>query len=701
MTGMNNQSEKSAHVASQLQNLRRRAEDVTREKTGDVPLEVDEMSPEETRKMFHELNVHQVELEIQNEELRLAQVELDVARVRYFYLFDLAPVGYVVVSEKALILEANINAASLLGEAQGTLIKQSITRFILPEDQDIFYNYRKQLFSAPLADLTSLQQARSGQAGISYACELRMVKTDGTVFWVHLAATSSQDYEDDLVFRIVLSDITDRKKAEESLRESEARYALLTHVAADDGLWDWHVPSGKAFFSAVYYRMLGYEEGEFPASYESMRYLIHPDDVERVEKDFRLSLESGKGFNLEFRMMKKTGEYQWVSTHGKAVEKDAKNTALRVVGNLIDITERKLAEQVIKASEERYRSLFENMLNGFAYCKMHFDDDDRPCDFTYLSVNGAFETLTGLRDVVGKKATEIMPGIRESDPELLERYGRVSKTGKPERFEIFFEVLQKWFLVSLYCPDHGYFVAVFDVITERKQAEQELQDKNTELERFAYTVSHDLKSPLITIQTYAGMILKDMEAGKYDRAHEDIKRIELAASKMTNLLVDLLDLSRVGKMMGEPSPIDMNHLVKEVLLQLAGLVTGSQAEVIVQPDLPTVIGDRKRIAEVVQNMVENAVKYMGNQVAPRIEIGARIADKEPVFFVSDNGKGIDPKFHESIFGLFNKLEAKSEGTGVGLTVVKRIVEVHGGRVWVESEGVGKGSTFCFTVGKWQ
>ena len=572
MTGMNNQSEKSAHVASPLQNLRRRAEDVTREKTGDVPLEVDEMSPEETRKMFHELNVHQVELEIQNEELRLAQVELDVARVRYFYLFDLAPVGYVVVSEKALILEANINAASLLGEAQGTLIKQSITRFILPEDQDIFYNYRKQLFSAPLADLTSLQQARSGQAGISYACELRMVKTDGTVFWVHLAATSSQDYEDDLVFRIVLSDITDRKKAEESLRESEARYALLTHVAADDGLWDWHVPSGKAFFSAVYYRMLGYEEGEFPASYESMRHLIHPDDVERVEKDFRLSLESGKGFNLEFRMMKKTGEYQWVSTHGKAVEKDAKNKALRVVGNLIDIA-------------------------------------------------------------------------------------------------------------------------------DRKRHEKDLQDKNAELERFAYTVSHDLKSPLITIQTYAGMIAKDLAAGNCERAQNDIKRIENAANKMTVLLGDLLELSRIGRQMNEPSQVDMSLLVKEVLLQLAGVITERQALVAVQNDLPTVRGDRKRIAEVVQNLVENAVKYMGDQAVPRIEIGTRQDGRDTVFFVRDNGKGIDPRYQENIFGLFNKLDANSEGTGVGLALVKRIIEVHGGRVWVESEGVGKGSTFCFTVGE--
>ena len=133
------------------------------------------------------------------------------------------------------------------------------------------------------------------------------------------------------------------------------------------------------------------------------------------------------------------------------------------------------AEEVLHESEELYRSLFENMLNGFAYCQMHFDDNDRPSDFTYLSVNSSFETLTGLRNVVGKKVTEIIPGIREADPGLLEIYGRVSKTGKPERFEMFFDSLKMWFWISVYSPKRGYFVAVFDVITERKRAEEELR----------------------------------------------------------------------------------------------------------------------------------------------------------------------------------------------------------------------------------
>ena len=135
--------------------------------------------------------------------------------------------------------------------------------------------------------------------------------------------------------------------------------------------------------------------------------------------------------------------------------------------------ERKQAEESRRESDERYRSLFENMLNGFAYCRMIFDGE-RPQDFIYLEVNRAFKSLTGLKDVIGKKVSEVIPGIRESDPELFEIYGRVALTGKPEAFESYVEALKMWFSISVYSPQREYFVAVFDVITERKRAEREI-----------------------------------------------------------------------------------------------------------------------------------------------------------------------------------------------------------------------------------
>ena len=236
-------------------------------------------------------------------------------------------------------------------------------------------------------------------------------------------------------------------------------------------------------------------------------------------------------------------------------------------------------------------------------------------------------------------------------------------------------------------------------ITERKQAEQELRDKNAELERFTYSVSHDLKSPLITIQGFTCRVKKHLESGANSHAQEDMKIIEAAVVKMTTLLNDLLKLSRGGILVSPPSEIDMNQLVKDVLLLLAGLFDERHIEVVVQTNLPPVRGDSLRLSVIVQNLVENAVKYMGDQVAPRIEISTRQDGKECVFVVSDNGMGIEPRFHEHIFGLFTRLDDEGEGTGIGLALVKRIIEVHGGRIWVESDGKGKGSRFCFTVGR--
>ena len=245
--------------------------------------------------------------------------------------------------------------------------------------------------------------------------------------------------------------------------------------------------------------------------------------------------------------------------------------------------------------------------------------------------------------------------------------------------------------------DGAVFLAVINDITVRKLADDEIRQKNAELERFTYTVSHDLKSPLITIKSFSGSIKRDLTSGRYDRVEMDLDRIGTAADKMAALLDDLLKLSRVGRIVNTSVPVGMNELVDDVLTDLAGLLRENFVTVVVQPELPMVLCDRQRLAEVVQNLVENAVKYMGDPPEPRILFGMRNEYDKNIFFLQDNGIGIDERYHQNIFGLFNKLNAKSAGTGIGLALVKRIIEVHGGEAWVESEGLGKGSTFCFTL----
>ncbi len=227
----------------------------------------------------------------------------------------------------------------------------------------------------------------------------------------------------------------------------------------------------------------------------------------------------------------------------------------------------------------------------------------------------------------------------------------------------------------------------------------ELEAKNAEMERFVYTVSHDLKAPLITIKGFIGMLLKDMREGRQDRLEHDARRISSAADRMHRLLAELLELSRVGRVVNPPEPVPLRELVQESLETLAGPIAERRPEVVVAADLPVLHGDRARLLEVVQNLLDNAVKYLGEQPAPRIEVGVRRrAGERPVCFVSDNGTGIDPAYQHKIFGLFERLDPEAaEGTGIGLALVKRIVEFHGGRIWVESEGLGRGSTFGFTL----
>ncbi len=231
----------------------------------------------------------------------------------------------------------------------------------------------------------------------------------------------------------------------------------------------------------------------------------------------------------------------------------------------------------------------------------------------------------------------------------------------------------------------------------RRRVLAELQAKNTEMERFTYTVSHDLKAPLITVQGFLGMLEKDLAAGDLDRVKSDVKRIRNAAGGMGRLVNELLELSQIGLVMNRTEEVSLRAVATEVVELLAAEISERRVEVEISPDLPLVVGDRPRLVQVFQNLVENAIKYMGPESDPRIEISLRRRGAETVYYVRDNGLGIEPEYQASVFDLFSRLEPTIEGTGVGLALVKRIVESHGGRIWVESAGRGQGSTFCMTL----
>jgi len=234
---------------------------------------------------------------------------------------------------------------------------------------------------------------------------------------------------------------------------------------------------------------------------------------------------------------------------------------------------------------------------------------------------------------------------------------------------------------------------------EREALIKELEERNAELEQFAYTVSHDLKSPLVTIQGFVGTLKKSALEGNVSRLEEDTERIRKAADQMKQLLDALLELSRIGRIANPPEDVQMGDLAREVVDLCSGALAETGVRVEISRDLPTVRGDRVRLREVLQNLVENAIQFTAKEAKPRIEIGVCQVGQGPVIFVRDNGVGIDVRYQARIFKLFEKLDKRTAGSGIGLALIKRIVEVHDGRIWVESEGVGKGATFYFTLGE--
>jgi signal transduction histidine kinase len=250
----------------------------------------------------------------------------------------------------------------------------------------------------------------------------------------------------------------------------------------------------------------------------------------------------------------------------------------------------------------------------------------------------------------------------------------------------------------------SYLADVTWELVERKRAEQEregligkLEMQNAELERFNYTVSHDLKAPLVTIKGFLGYLIDDAANGNLERLKQDTQRIARAVDRMNNLLSDLLELSRIGRLMNPPVAVSYDEVVHNAIELVQGQLEKHPVEIVIQSNLPVVHGDRQRLIEILQNLLDNAIKFMGSRPDPRIEIGQQNDENGmPLFFVRDNGIGIAPEYHGRIFGLFNRLDQNIEGTGIGLTIVKRIVEFHGGRIWIESEA-GKGSTFYFTL----
>ena len=359
-----------------------------------------------------------------------------------------------------------------------------------------------------------------------------------------------------------------------------------------------------------------------------------------------------------------------------------------------DVTEQKRVDYALQVSETRYRRLFETAQDGILLLDADLGQitDANPF-LTHLIGYSKEELLNKYLWDIG-----FFKDINESRNLFLElqnkgyvRYEDLPLETKDGRS------IDVEFVSNVYQVD-GKKVIQCNVrdITERKRAEEAIRERTTEMERFIYTVSHDLRSPLISISGFMGLIEQDAQAGDLERLKNDLRIINKSISKMDKLLHETLELSRIGRVINPPEDVPFRDIIGDALGQDEKTIESRGVKISIYPDMPIIHVDRMRIVEVLVNLIENSVKYMGSQPNPEIEIGQRIDGKDRIFFVRDNGIGIDPSHHDKVFDLFYKLDKRSEGSGAGLAIVKRIIEVHGGRIWIESE-LGKGCTMCFTL----
>jgi signal transduction histidine kinase len=510
-------------------------------------------------------------------------------------------------------------------------------------------------------------------------------------------------------------DITDQKNARIALEASEQKYRNFVQQSLE-GIWflafdhpiptslpaeeqvEWIYRSGYiSDANDVLAQMYGYTSS---AEIKGVRLLDLQVDGQISEMNYQATLklvrDGYRSGNRETQEQTRNGETVYFLNSALGVIEN--ECLVSLWGTQLDITALKNTEAALRRSEARTRAL----LDAIPDMIFEFQRDGTIIQFISSAIN---RPLLPPEQFLGKRITEVLPdSVANQTIFFIER---VLDTGHVHAFE--YQLIQddqsRTFEARLTPLSGNTVLAIVRdvslqkwILGEREKLITELELKNAELERFTYTASHDLKSPLITIKGFLGFLRADAERGNLIRLEADIQRISDAADKMQRLLNDLLELSRIGRSVHPSDMIDLNSLIPEVLELLHGRIFQANIHVSVPGNLPPVYGDRPRLLEVWQNLIDNAAKFMGDQSHPQIELGHRGIDNEglPIFFVRDNGMGIDPKFNDRIFGLFEKLDPRTDGTGIGLALVKRIIEFHGGRIWVESE-VGKGATFYFTL----
>jgi PAS domain S-box-containing protein len=642
-----------------------------------------------------------IKLRLEHEQ---TEATLAKSEEKYRFLYEEGQSFNIIIGSDQTIKDANKTALNLLGYEKDEVVGKPALEFIPDEE--------KERVKGILAETLS--------GGNSEEYEIPVLAKDGSVHLILFSPGQVTLMEERTITGIVVTgiDITERKQAEEALQESEERLNRAQEIA-HLGSWELDLLNNRLTWSDEAYRIFGLKSQEFGATYEAFLEAVHPDDRRAVDAAYSSSLREGKDmYEIEHRVVRKAdGEVRIVYEKCEHI-RDGKGRIVRSVGMVQDITERKQAEESLELERRKLEAIIGNSPVGMALTDAKGGN---------VSSNEVFENIWGkprpaARDISDYKkykawwidsGKEVLPEEWASAQVLLTGEPVIGQEMQIECFDG-----KRKFIINSAAPIFdadgkmtGSIVAIVD-ITQRKQAEEqinklnetlkshsaELESSNQELEAFTYSVSHDLRAPLRSVEGFTRALLDDYAQILGERGQDYLKRMRGAADKMKQLIEDLLNLSRLARTEMKREETDLGALAQTIAGDLQKSQPERKVEFKIENKLVANV-DRRLLEIALGNLLGNAWKFTSKQSEARIEFTTTEKNGETVYLVKDNGVGFDMTYANRLFIPFQRLHSTDEfpGTGIGLATVKRIIDRHGGRIWAEA-GVEKGANFFFTLG---